>query len=65
MNESKVLGSTEMSHDKFYFYCGSSIMNEIQRVAVQGFGRVNILANSYFDGRLVRWWTLLCRCHVL
>jgi len=54
MNESKVLGSTEMSHDKFYFYCGSSIMNEIQRVAVQGFGRVNILANSYFDGRLVR-----------
>lgn len=36
-----------MSHDKFYFYCGSSIMNAIERVAVQGFGLVNILA-QYF-----------------
>lgn len=44
-NESQVLGSKEMSHNRFYFYCGSSNMNEIERVAVQGFGLVNILAH--------------------
>lgn len=44
-------------------------MNEIERVAVQGFGLVNILAYGHLifhDGwGLVRWWTLVCRCPVL
>lgn len=38
---------------RFIFYCGSSIMNEIERVAVQGSGLVNILAYGHliFHGR--------------
>lgn len=47
ITESQVLGSPETSHDKVYFFCGSSILNEIERVAVQGLGLVNILAYGH------------------
>ncbi len=65
-----ILGVTgNVTRLKFIFYWGSSIMNEIERVAVQGSGLVNILAYGHliFHGRwrLVRWWTLVCCCPVL